>query len=245
MDREASDRTRRLLGDSAIEALGRSRVLVCGLGGVGSWCVEALARAGIGTLGLLDCDSFAPSNINRQLGALVSTLGQRKTDCARRRVLDINPDATVECFDFRYGKDTAERIDIGRWDAIADAIDQVSAKVLLAVRCRDAGVPLFSAMGGGNKFEPARFKTGDLFETNRCPLAKAMRKKLRRAGVGKLAVVASDEEPRRPFGFDPAKRVQTAGTLPTVTGTEGLLLAHAILAHIVGEPAAPLACTED
>ncbi|MBR1836186.1 MAG: ThiF family adenylyltransferase [Kiritimatiellae bacterium] len=244
MDPEACDRTRRLLGDEGVGKLRRARVLVCGLGGVGSWCVEALTRSGVGSLGLLDCDSFAASNLNRQLGALRSTLGRRKTDVERERVLDVNPGASVEVFDFRYGPDTAALLDLSRWDVVVDAVDQVSSKVLLAVRAREAGVRLVSAMGGGNKFEPSRFRAADLRDTDRCPLAKAMRKKLRRLGVSRLPVVFSDEEPRRPFGHDPSRRVQIAGTLPTVTGVEGLLLAHEVVRMIVGAPAAPLACSE-
>ena len=242
MDPEASDRTRRLVGDAALARLAAARVLVVGLGGVGSWCAEALARAGVGTLGLLDCDAFAPSNLNRQLGALRSTLGRRKTDVMRERVLDIAPDARVETFDLRYGPDTADGVDLARWDAVADAIDLVSAKVLLVSRCVAAGVRVYSAMGGGNKFDPARFRIVDLAKTDRCPLAKAMRKKLRPLGIAHLTCVASDEEPRWPFDADPAERIQTAGTLPTVVGAAGLLLAHAILRDLLGEPAAPLAC---
>lgn len=242
MDPEASDRTRRLVGDAALARLAAARVLVVGLGGVGSWCAEALARAGVGSLGLLDCDAYAPSNLNRQLGALRSTLGRRKAEVARERVLDIAPDARVEALDLRYGPDTAEAVDLARWDAVADAIDLVSAKVLLVSRCVAAGVPVYSAMGGGNKLDPQRLRIVDLAKTDRCPLAKAMRKKLRRLGIEHLTCVASDEEPREPLGADPAERIQTAGTLPTVVGAAGLLLAHAVLRDLLGEPAAPLAC---
>ena len=220
MDSEASDRTRRLVGDAALARLAAARVLVVGLGGVGSWCAEALARAGIGTLGLLDCDVFSPSNLNRQLGALRSTLGRRKTDVMRERVLDIAPDARVETFDLRYGPDTADQVDLARW----------------------AGVRVYSAMGGGNKFDPQRLRCSDLSKTNRCPLAKTMRKKLRKLGIEHLAVVASDEEPRWPFNADPDDRIQVSGTLPTVVGAAGLLLAHVVLRDLIGEPAAPLAC---
>ena len=239
---EATDRTRRLLGDAALDRLAAARVLVLGLGGVGSWCVEALARAGVGTLGLLDCDRVAPSNLNRQLCALESTIGRPKTEVVRERVLDIDPAARVECFDLRYGPDTADRIDLAAWDAVVDAIDQVSAKVLLAVRARDAGVRLFSAMGAGNKLDPSLFRVADLSRTDRCPLAKAMRKKLRRHGIARLPVVFSPEEPRQPLGADPSARIQTAGTLPTVVGAAGLVLAGAVLAALSGPPAAPLAC---
>lgn len=234
MDLEATDRTRRLIGEEGVGVLERAGVLVCGLGGVGSWCLEALARAGVGRFGLLDCDSYVPSNINRQLGALRSTLGRRKTDVEAERVLGINPEAIVERFCLRYGPDTAGQIDLARWDCVVDAIDQVSAKVLLVRSAQSAAVPVFAAMGGGNKLNPTRFSIRDLSDTTRCPLARAMRKKLRRVGVEHLAVVASDEEPRVPEGFEPSMRVQTAGTMPDVVGVEGLLLAHAVLGFLLG-----------
>ena len=160
----------------------------------------------------------------------------------RERVLDVNPEARVETFDLRYGPDTADHVDLARWDAVADAIDLVSAKVLLVSRCAAAGVRVYSAMGGGTKFDPQRLGISDLSKTNRCPLAKTMRKKLRKLGIEHLPVVASDEEPRWPFDADPDDRIQVSGTLPTVVGAAGLLLAHAILLDRIGEPAAPLAC---
>ena len=233
MTPEASDRTRRLIGDDGLAALSRAAVLVCGLGGVGSWCAEALARAGVGRFGLLDCDSYVQSNLNRQLGALHSTLGRRKTDVEAERLLDINPEAQIERLCLRYGPDTAAQIDLRRWTCVVDAIDQVSAKVLLVRNARAVGTPVFAAMGGGNKLDPTRFDIRDLRDTTRCPLAKAMRKKLRRVGIESLVVVASDEPPRTPAGFDPSLRVQTAGTMPDVVGMEGLLLAHAVLEFLL------------
>lgn len=244
MDSAATERTTRLLGSDAVARIAASRILVLGLGGVGSWCVEALARAGVGHLGLLDCDEVAPSNLNRQLGALVSTIGRRKTDVIRARVLDINPDARVETFDLRYEAATADRVDLSGWDAVVDAIDLVSAKILLAERCVAAGVPLYVAMGGGNKLDPARFEITDLSRTDRCPLAKVMRKKLRRRGIEHLTVVASREEPRFPIGAEEDGRHQTAGTISYVTGEEGLLLAHAVLTDLMGPVESRLRCAE-
>ena len=226
MDAEASDRTRRLLGDAALARLAAARALVFGLG----------------ALGLVDCDAYAPSNLNRQLFAVRSAIGRRKTEVARERVLDIAPDCRVETWDERYCAATAERFDLAAWDAVVDAIDQVPCKLLLVRRAAAAGARLYSCMGGGNKLDPEKLRVTDLAATNRCPLAKVMRKKLRPHGIEHLPVVASDEEPRWPFGADPAERVQIPGTLPTVVGTAGLLLAHAVLRDLIGAPAAPLAC---
>ena len=236
MDQYATDRTRRLLGEEALRRLESAAVLVCGLGGVGSWCAEALARAGVGRLGLLDRDVVAPSNLNRQLCALVSTVGRRKTEVVRERLLDVNPALVAEVFDIDYGPETEAEVPLGRWDVVVDAIDQVSSKVLLFAAARKAGAKLVSAMGGGNKLDPSRFRISDLAKTNRCPLAAAMRKKLRRIGIGHGLVVASDEEPRAPFVNGDERRLRhvAPGTLPTVVGAEGLLLAQAAINEIIG-----------
>lgn len=239
-----AERTERLIGRSATRRIRAAKVLVMGLGGVGSWCAEALARAGVGTLGLLDADVVQPSNLNRQLGALTSTLGRPKAEVLRARVLDIHPEADVRAMTLLYSAETAEQLDLTAWDCVVDAIDVVSAKVLLAARCHAAGVRLYSAMGGGNKLDPERFTITDLAETNRCPLAKIMRKKLRKHRIEHLRVVASDEEPRLPLTHETGRHV-AAGTLATVVGVEGLLLAHAVLRDLIGEPVAPLACTEN
>ncbi|MBQ3809432.1 MAG: ThiF family adenylyltransferase, partial [Kiritimatiellae bacterium] len=201
MDPAASERTVRLLGPAAFARLEAARVLVLGLGGVGSWCAEALARAGVGALDLVDSDVFVASNLNRQLGALVSTLGRPKAEVERERLLDINPAARVRAFVLRYDADTAGRFPLADYDAVVDAIDLVSSKLLLVRLAREAGVPLFTAMGGGNKLDASRFRVARLSETNRDPLAKAMRKKLRRLGADprRVRAVASDEEPREPF----------------------------------------------
>ena len=246
MDPAASERTVRLLGPDALARLEAARVVVVGLGGVGSWCVEALARAGVGALDLVDCDVFAPSNLNRQLGALASTLGRPKAEVARERVLDVNPAARVRAFVLRVGPDTAAQLPLAGCDAVVDAIDQVSAKLLLLRLGREAGVPVFSAMGGGNKLDAGRFRISRLSKTDRDPLAKAMRKKLRRLGADprRVFAVASDEEPRAPFAPEAGTgaRHVPPGTLPHVVGVEGLLLAQAVLDRLAGPPAAPLAC---
>ncbi len=246
MDPAASERTARLLGPEAVARLEAARVLVLGLGGVGSWCAEALARAGVGALDLVDSDVYVASNLNRQLGALVSTLGRPKAEVERERVLAINPAARVRAFVLRYAADTAAQLPLGGYDAVVDAIDLVSSKLLLVRLAHEAGVPLFTAMGGGNKLDASRFRISRLDATNRDPLAKAMRKRLRRLGLDprRVRAVASDEEPREPFAPDSERggRHVPPGTLAHVVGVEGLLLAQAVVDGLAGPPAAPLAC---
>jgi tRNA A37 threonylcarbamoyladenosine dehydratase len=191
-------RTELLLGQSALARLQRSRVAVFGIGGVGSYTVEALARSGVGHFALVDDDLVCLTNINRQLLALHSTVGRPKVEVMAERVRDINPSAEVETFKVFYLPENAERFDLSRYDYVVDAIDTVSAKVELAVRARQAGVPLISCMGAGNKLDPTRFEVADLFATAVCPLCKVMRKELKRRGVASLKVVYSREEPLEP-----------------------------------------------
>ena len=238
-----TERTERLLGAEAIERIRSSRILLMGLGGVGSWCAEALIRAGVEHIGLVDFDVVSSSNFNRQLGALRSTLGRRKVDVIRDRILDINPQVSVAVFPVKFTAETSKEVPLSDWDLVIDAIDLVSAKVHLAVCCSQAGIPLYSAMGGGNKLDPERFAITDLSSTNRCPLAKIMRKRLRKFGITHLRVVASVEEPRLPLTLETGRFV-AAGTLSTVVGTEGILLAHAVLRDLIGKPVAPLGCDE-
>ncbi|MGN0843722.1 MAG: ThiF family adenylyltransferase [Kiritimatiellia bacterium] len=236
-----TERTERLVGAEAIARIRSAKILLMGLGGVGSWCAEALIRAGVEHIGLVDFDVVSASNFNRQLGALRSTLGRRKVDVIRERILDINPNVSVKTFPVKFTAETAKEVPLADWDVVIDAIDLVSAKVHLAVCCSEANIPLYSAMGGGNKLDPERFTITDLASTNRCPLAKIMRKRLRKFGIVHGRVVASDEEPRLPLTLETGRFV-AAGTLSTVVGTEGLLLAHAVLRDLIGKPVAPLGC---
>jgi tRNA A37 threonylcarbamoyladenosine dehydratase len=187
-----------LLGKAALDLLHRSRVAIFGIGGVGSYTVEALARTGIGHFTLVDDDLVCLTNINRQLIALHSTVGLPKAEVMAERVRDINPAAQVEAFKTFYLPENADAFDLSRYDYVVDAVDTVSAKVELAVRARQAGVPLISCMGAGNKLDPARFEVADLFATSVCPLCKVMRKELKRRGVDSLKVVYSRELPLEP-----------------------------------------------
>ena len=191
-------RTELLLGKPALNTLRRSRVAVFGIGGVGSFTVEALARAGVGRFLLVDDDLVCLTNLNRQLIALHSTVGQPKVEVMAERVRDINPDAEVETFKTFYLPENADSFDLSRCDTIVDAVDTVSAKVELAVRASQAGVPIISCMGAGNKLDPTRFEVADLFETSVCPLCKVMRKEVKRRGVERLKVVYSKEAPLMP-----------------------------------------------
>jgi len=191
-------RTELLFGKAALARLHQSRVAVFGIGGVGSFTVEALARSGVGHLALIDDDLVCLTNLNRQLIALHSTVGRPKVEVMAERVRDIDPDADVETFKTFYLPENADTFDLSRFDYIVDAVDTVSAKVELAVRARAAGVPIISCMGAGNKLDPTRFEVVDLSETSVCPLCKVMRKELKRRGVERLKVVYSKEEPLIP-----------------------------------------------
>ena len=229
MNQEESARTRLLLGDGALMRLARARVALFGVGGVGGHCAEALARAGIGALDLYDNDVVSPSNLNRQLAALHSTLGQPKAEVMARRILDINPDCQVRAVELFYLPENADSVDLSAYDYVVDAIDTVSAKLELAQRCHALGVPLISCMGSGNKLDPSGFRVTDLYKTQGCPLARVMRKELRRRGVPALKVVFSPEEPR-PTG------VRTPGSVSFVPGAAGLVLAGAVVRALAEGP---------
>lgn len=249
---DAFSRTELLLGPAAMAILRRSSVAVFGVGGVGSFVVEALARCGLGRLALVDPDRVCPSNLNRQLMATRSTLGCLKVEALRDRILDIHPDCRVEPYALFYGPDTADAIDLSAYDYVVDAIDTIPSKILLVERARAAGVPIVSSMGAGNKLDPTRFEVGDLFQTSVCPLARIMRKELRARGISSLTVVYSREEPRRhkrneatdpAAGCEPgpdgrASKRQVPGSISFVPSVAGLILASVVVRDLV-EPARP------
>ena len=221
---EAFIRTAYLIGAEAVEKLIRGRVILFGVGGVGSYCAEALARAGIGTICLVDPDKVTPSNLNRQLVALHSTIGKNKAEVMRERILDINPGADVTAISLFYLPENADKIDLSRYDVVIDAVDTVSAKIELAVRARAIGIPIISAMGTGNKLNPERLELADLSDTEMCPLARVMRRELRARGIHHMRVVYSKEDPVSFRGAADAER-RVPGSISFVPSCAGLLLA--------------------
>ena len=191
-------RTEMLLGPEGIGRLSVCRVAVLGLGGVGGYAAEALARSGVGALDLIDPDTVGITNLNRQILALHSTLGRYKTEAAKARILDIAPDCSVRTFTMFCLPDTADQFDFSAYDYVIDAIDTVTGKLTIIQKAREAGVPLISVMGTGNKLDPSKLTVADLFETAACPLARVMRRECRKRGIDSLKVVYSTEEPVRP-----------------------------------------------
>lgn len=222
-------RTIRLIGQESVEKLWKSKVLIAGLGGVGSYVVEALARAGVGNFILIDKDRVVESNINRQLVASYETLGQLKTEVAAARILSVNPTAKVTCLPIFYGKDTAAQVDFSGCDFIADAIDNVTGKLLLAQTAAEKQIPIIASMGTGNKLDPSRFQIADISKTSVCPLARVMRRELRARGIRSgYTVVYSKEEPHAE-DFS-----QTPASISFVPSAAGLLMASYIVRQLAG-----------
>ena len=188
-------RTELLVGAEGIETIKNSRVAVFGIGGVGGYVVEALARSGVGTLDLIDNDKVCLTNLNRQIIATHSTIGEYKVDVAKRRVLDINPEAVVNTYRTFFMPETAEEFNFYAYDYVVDAIDTVTGKIQLVMQADRAHTPIISCMGAGNKMDPAAFKVADIYKTSVCPLAKVMRRELKKRGIKKLKVVYSEETP--------------------------------------------------
>jgi tRNA A37 threonylcarbamoyladenosine dehydratase len=228
-----------LLGQEAVDRLADARVALFGLGGVGSYAAEALARSGVGHLVLVDHDTVSLSNINRQLCALESTVGQPKVDVLKARVLDINPDCRVYTYNTFFVPEAAGEFDFTKFDYVVDAIDTVAGKIQLAVSSRAAGVPIICAMGAGNKLDPTRFEVTELEKTSVCPLARVMRRELKKRGITGVKVVYSKEEPITPRGEVETdgvheSRRQTPGSLPFVPAAAGLVLASAVVYDLIG-----------
>jgi len=192
-------RTELLFGKEGMEKLYKAKVAVFGIGGVGGYVVEGLARSGVGEIDLIDDDKICLTNLNRQLHATRKTVGKYKVDVAKERILEINPDAIVNIHNTFFLPNTANEFDFSYYDYIVDAIDTVTGKIELVLKAKEAGVPIISSMGAGNKMNPAAFEVADIFETSICPLAKVMRRELKRRGIEKLKVVYSKEIPIKPL----------------------------------------------
>ena len=192
-------RTELLIGKEGMERLANARVAIFGIGGVGGYAVEALARSGVGTLDLIDDDKVCLTNINRQIIATRKTVGKYKVDVAKERILDINPDAQVNTYKTFYLPDTADQFDFSEYDYVIDAIDTVSGKIQLVEQAQKLHTPIISSMGAGNKMDPTAFEVADIYKTSVCPLAKVMRRELKKRGIRKLKVVYSKEKPLGPI----------------------------------------------
>lgn len=224
-----------ILGENSTDILSQKKVILFGLGGVGSYVAEALARAGIGSITVVDNDTVSVTNLNRQLCALHSTVGRPKTDVVKERILDINPQCKVTALEKFCLPENSDEFMLGDYDYIADAIDTVSAKIDLAVKSQQLGVPMISCMGTGNKLDPTRFAVSDIYKTSGCPLCRVMRSELRKRGVKGLNVVWSPEEPVKPAqtNEESGKR-QTPGSLPFVPAAAGLIMAGKIILDLIG-----------
>lgn len=228
-------RSEMLLGGASTEILADKSVILFGLGGVGSYTAEALARAGIGKITVVDSDVVGETNLNRQLCALHSTVGMKKTEVVKSRILDINPNCAVTAIDKFYLPENSEEFSLGEYDYIADAIDTVSAKLDLAVKAQELGVPIISCMGTGNKLDPSQFRISDISKTSVCPLCRVMRYELRKRGVKSLNVVWSPEESQKPAETDEVTGKRAVpGSLPFVPGAAGLMMAGKIILDLSG-----------
>lgn len=229
------DRTKRLLGANAMERLKHAHVAVFGIGGVGGHAADALARSGIGTLTIVDSDEVAESNINRQLIATTKTIGRKKVDVMKEHVLEINPEIVVKDYDCFFLPETKGQFDFSQYDYVIDAVDTVTAKLALVEACEEAGVPIVSSMGAGNKLNPAAFEVADIYKTSVCPLAKVMRRELKKRNIKHLKVVYSKEEPLEPvedktFVSDERRsRRATPGSIAFVPSVAGLILAGEVI----------------
>ncbi len=231
-------RTALLLGEEAMERLRRARVAVFGIGGVGGYVCEALVRSGIGAFDLVDPDTVSETNLNRQIIALRSTVGQYKTDVMKARMLDIDPDVRVQTRHSFFLPENADAFPFADYDYVVDAVDTVTAKLELIVRAKAAGVPVISAMGAGNKLDASRFRAADIGETSICPLARVMRKELKKRGIEHVKVVYSDEPPLKPASPEgeeaPPGRRALPGSISYAPAVCGLTIAAEVIKDLAG-----------
>lgn len=231
MEENQFERTALLLGKASVERLARKRVAVFGVGGVGGFVCEGLVRAGIGAIDIVDKDTVALSNINRQLIALHSTVGKNKVDVLEERLKDINKDLIIKKYKCFFLPETSDTFDFREYDYVVDAIDTVTGKIELILKANEAGVPIISAMGAGNKLDPTAFQVSDIYKTSVCPLARVMRRELKKRGVEKLKVVYSKEEPIKPQ-FEEGEEV-VPGSVSFVPPALGLIIAGEIVKDLI------------
>ena len=231
MEENQFERTALLLGKASVERLARKRVAVFGVGGVGGFVCEGLVRAGIGAIDIVDKDTVALSNLNRQLIALHSTVGKNKVDVLEERLKDINKNLIIKKYKCFFLPETSETFDFREYDYVVDAIDTVTGKIELILKAKEAGVPIISAMGAGNKLDPTAFLVSDIYKTSVCPLARVMRRELKKRGVEKLKVVYSKEEPIKPQ-FEEGEEV-VPGSVSFVPPALGLIIAGEIVKDLI------------
>lgn len=226
---EELSRTEMLLGKEAVEVLKSKRVIVFGVGGVGGYTCEALARTGVGQIDLVDNDTVSLSNINRQIIALHSTVGKSKVEVMKERIFDINPNIKVEAKNMFFTPETSGEIDFSQYDYVVDAIDTVSGKIELVMLCNKAGVPIISSMGAGNKLDPCAFKVSDIYKTSVCPLARVMRTELKKRGIKKLKVVYSEEKPISREMQTPTVGKRPPASIAFIPSVVGLIVASEVI----------------
>lgn len=224
-------RTRWLIGTEAVDRLQQMRVAVFGVGGVGGFCIEALARAGVGSLDIVDYDRVDVTNINRQIIATTETEGALKVDVMKERLASIVPETVVRTYSMMFNEGTADEISFGDYDYVVDAVDQVTAKLLIIEKAQAAGVPVLSAMGAGNKLHPEALEIAMLSETKVCPLARVMRREVKKRGLGDFPVVYSTEEPKKVEGIDE----RSPASISFVPSTAGLIAASKVIRDLVRE----------
>lgn len=227
------ERTALLIGEENVEKLKKAHVAVFGIGGVGGYVVEALCRSGVGTLTLIDKDTVSESNINRQIIALSSTVGRLKTEVAAERAKQINPDICVHTKNVFYLPETEKEFDFSTFDYVVDAIDTVSGKLSIIQRCMEAKVPVISSMGTGNKLDPTAFKVADISKTSVCPLARVMRRELKKRGIDRVKVVYSEEEPKDSKAIDKESGKTIPASIAFVPSVAGLIIAGEVIKDLI------------
>lgn len=223
-------RTEMLIGSEGLNVLSQSEVAVFGIGGVGSYTVEALARSGVGSIVMIDGDYIDKTNINRQIHANIHTIGLSKVHAMKNRILSINPNMKVEIYHMEYNNQTSQILLNSTYDYVVDAIDTISAKIDLVVRCKEMGIPVISSMGAGNKMDPTAFEVTDIFNTHTDPIARIMRSQLRKRNIDNLKVVWSDEQPMK---GQSSRRQRVPASIAFVPATVGLIMAGQVIKDLI------------
>ena len=242
MSSEQFSRTERLIGAEAMDILQKARVIVFGVGGVGGYAVEALARSGVGAIDLVDKDTVDITNLNRQIIATLDTVGRSKTEVMQERIRSINPDCTVNVYNTFYLPETKDRFHLENYSYVIDAIDTITAKITLVLAAQEAGTPVISCMGAGNKLDPSRFEVADIYDTSVCPLARVMRRELKKYQVKHLKVVYSKELPCTPAEIQipgpdgmPVRKKATPGSIAFVPSVAGMILGGEVIKDLIGK----------